>query len=100
MQGSLPPGSFIAQVMTQLNNQGADDQLKNNVYQSYLALFPAESLAKNFMKADNIRGMERDIVRGYGETMIKWARKLAASKYNPEIDRALGEIREQGKKAS
>jgi hypothetical protein len=100
MQGSLPPGSFIAQVMTQLNNQGADDQLKNNVYQSYLALFPAESLAKNFMKADNIRGMERDIVRGYGETMIKWARKLAASKYNPEIDRALGEIREQGNKAS
>jgi hypothetical protein len=99
-QGSLPPGSFIAQVMTQLNNQGANEQLKNNVYQSYLALFPAESLAKNFMKADNIRGMERDIVRGYGETMIKWARKLAASKYNPEIDRALGEIRQQGKKAS
>jgi hypothetical protein len=99
-QGSLPPGSFIAQVMTQLNNQGANEQLKNNVYQSYLALFPAESLAKNFMKADNIRGMERDIVRGYGETMIKWARKLAASKYNPEIDRALGEIREQGNKAS
>jgi hypothetical protein len=99
-QGSLPPGSFIAQVMTQLNNQGANEQLKNNVYQSYLALFPAESLAKNFMKADNVRGMERDIVRGYGETMIKWARKLSASKYNPEIDRALGEIRQQGKKAS
>jgi hypothetical protein len=99
-QGSLPPGSFIAQVMTQLNNQGANEQLKNSVYQSYLALFPAESLSKNFMKADNVRGMERDIVRGYGETMIKWARKLAASKYNPEIDRALGEIREQGKKAS
>jgi hypothetical protein len=99
-QGSLPPGSFIAKVMTQLNNQGASDELKNNVYQSYLALFPAESLAKNFMKADNVRGMERDIVRGYGETMIKWARKLAASKYNPEIDRALGEIREQGNKAS
>jgi hypothetical protein len=99
-QGSLPPGSFIAQVMTQLNNQGANEQLKNSVYQSYLALFPAESLSKNFMKADNVRGMERDIVRGYGETMIKWARKLAASKYNPEIDRALGEIRQQGNKAS
>lgn len=52
------------------------------------------------MKSDNVLGMERDIVRGYGETMIKWARKLAASKYNPEIDRALGEIREQGNKAS
>ena len=99
-QGSLPPGSFIVGVMNQLNNQGASDQLKNSVYQSYLALFPAESLAKNFMKADNIRGMERDIVRGYGETMIKWARKLSASKYNPEIDRALRGIRLEGNTAS
>jgi len=98
-QGSLPPGSFIVGVMNQLNKQGASDQLKNSVYQSYLALFPAESLAKNFMKADNVRGMERDIVRGYGETMIKWARKLSASKYNPEIDRALRGIALEGEAA-
>jgi hypothetical protein len=98
-QGSLPPGSFIVGVMNQLNKQGATDQLKNSVYQSYLALFPAESLAKNFMKADNVRGMERDIVRGYGETMIKWARKLSASKYNPEIDRALRAIALEGEAA-
>jgi hypothetical protein len=98
-QGSLPPGSFIVNVMNELNKQGASDQLKNSVYQSYLALFPAESLAKNFMKADNVRGMERDIVRGYGETMIKWARKLSASKYNPEIDRALRSTALEGEAA-
>jgi hypothetical protein len=86
--------------MGELNKQGASDQLKNNVYQSYLALFPAESLAKNFMKSENFLGMERDIVRGYGETMIKWARKLSSSKYNPEIDRALSEIATQGREAS
>jgi hypothetical protein len=98
-QGSLPPGSFIVGVMNQLNKQGASDALKNSVYQSYLALFPAESLAKNFMKADNVRGMERDIVRGYGETMIKWARKLSASKYNPEIDKALRGVALEGEAA-
>jgi hypothetical protein len=52
------------------------------------------------MKSENVRGMERDIVRGYGETMIKWARKLSSSKYNPEIDRALSEIATQGREAS
>jgi len=99
-QGTLPSSSFIVGLMNQLNKQGASEELKRNIYQSYLALFPAESLAKNFMKADNVRGMERDIVRGYGETMIKWARKLSASKYNPDIDRALSEVSEQGEAAS
>ena len=99
-QSTLPSSSFIVGLMNELNKQGASQTLKDNIYQSYLALFPAESLAKNFMKADNVRGMERDIVRGYGETMIKWARKLAASKYNPEIDRALSEIAAQGEDAS
>ena len=98
-QGSLPPGSFIVKVMNELNKQGATDQLKNSVYQSYLALFPAESLAKNFMQADNVRGMERDIVRGYGETMIKWARKLSTSRYNPEIDQALRGVALEGEAA-
>jgi hypothetical protein len=99
-QSTLPSSSFIVGLMNELNKQGASQTLKDNIYQSYLALFPAESLAKNFMKADNVRGMERDIVRGYGETMIKWARKLSASKYNPEIDRALKEIAVQGEAAS
>jgi hypothetical protein len=99
-QSTLPSSSFIVGLMGELNKQGASDQLKQNVYQSYLALFPAESLAKNFMKSENFLGMERDIVRGYGETMIKWARKLSSSKYNPEIDRALSEIATQGSEAS
>ena len=85
--------------MNELNNQGASDQLKNNVYQAYLSLFPAESLAKNFMTSDNLAGMERDIVRGYGETMIKWARKLSSSKYNPKIDAALKGIQLEGEAA-
>ena len=91
-QGNLPPTSFIVRVMNDLNQQGASQDIKDQVYQSYLALFPAESIAKNFMKADNVRGMERDIVRGYGETMIKWSRRLASTRYTPEIDRAVNDI--------
>lgn len=91
-QGSLPPTSFIVRIMNDLNQQGASQSMKDSVYQAYLALFPGQSIAKNFMKADNVRGMERDILRGYGETMIKWARKLANSEYTPQIDRSLNEV--------
>ena len=38
-------------------------------------------------------------MRGYGETMIKWARKLSTSKYNPEIDRALRGVALEGEAA-
>lgn len=96
-QGNLPPTSFIVRVMNDLNKQGASQEIKDQVYQAYLALFPGESIAKNFMKADNVRGMERDIVRGYGETMIKWTRRLANTKYTPEIDRAVNDIQTEAR---
>jgi hypothetical protein len=44
------------------------------------------------MKSENVRGMERDIVRGYGDVMIKWARKLADSEYSPQIDKSIDAI--------
>lgn len=99
-QGSLPPSSFVVKVMEALSKENASEQLKANVYQAYLTLFPAESLAKRAMKADLVRGMETDLVQGYGETMIKWARRLATSQYAPQIDIALREIADQGRKAS
>jgi len=91
-QGTLPPTSFIVGVMADLNKQGASQEIKDNVYQAYLALFPAASISKNFMKADNVRGMERDIARGYAETMVKWSRKLANTKYAGPINQAFDAI--------
>jgi len=91
-QGLVPPTSFLGQIMHGLQQNGASQEQLNNVYQSYLALFPAQSLVKQFMKSENVRGMERDIVRGYGDTMIKWARKLSDSAYSPEIDKAIDAI--------
>jgi len=93
----VPPTSFIAQVMEDLRKTGASNETIDNVYQAYLALMPAESISKRFMKSDDVLGMERDIVRGYGDTMIKWARKLADSQFAPDIDNSLSRIREEGR---
>lgn len=92
---SLPPTHFIHQVINGLKQQGASDAQVDGVYQAYLATFPAESLMKQFMKSKNTAGMERDIIRGYGDLMIRYARKLSNSEYVPQIDRALRQVQNE-----
>jgi hypothetical protein len=91
----VPPTTFIGSIIRDLKQQGATDAMIDSVYQSYLALMPAESISKRFMKAEDVLGMERDIVRGYGDTMIKWSRKLADSEYAPQIDRAITGVKNE-----
>lgn len=95
VSSEIPPTSFIGSVIKDLKQQGATDAMVDSVYQSYLMLMPAESISKRFMKSDDVLGMERDIVRGYGDTMIKWSRKLADSQYAPQIDRAITGIKNE-----
>jgi hypothetical protein len=89
---NVPPTTFIGRVIRELQAEGASQDMLNSVYQSYLALMPAESISKRFMKSDDVLGMERDIVRGFGDTMIKWTRKLADSEFAPKIDQAINAI--------
>jgi hypothetical protein len=91
----VPPTTFIGSIIRDLKQQGATDAMIDSVYQSYLALMPAESISKRFMKAEDVLGMEKDIVRGYGDTMIKWSRKLADSEYAPQIDRAITGVKNE-----
>lgn len=97
---SLPPTHFLAEVMTGLKQQGATQAQIDSVYQSYLTLFPGESIVKQFMKSKNVLGMDRDIVRGYGDVMVRWARKLSNSEYIPQIDKAVSEISAQAQNAN
>lgn len=95
----VPPTSFIGRVMNDLKAKGADQSQLDSVYQAYLTLFPGQSILKQFMKSKNVRGMERDMVRNYGDIMVRWSRKLANSEYMPQINQALSEIAVQGEQA-
>jgi hypothetical protein len=95
---SMPSGSFISEVIKGMD--GASQEQIDNVYQAYLALFPAESISKQFMHSKNIRGMEVDITRGYADTMLKWSRKLGDSMYAPDIDRAVEGVRLEAKEGN
>ena len=92
----VPPSTFVGQIMVGLKDKGASQEMLNEVYQSYMLLFPGESIVKQMVKSKNVAGMSKDLIRGYESLMNRWASKFANSKYNPEIAKALEEIKEQG----
>jgi hypothetical protein len=96
---NVPPNTFVGQILSNMRKKGASQEMLNDVYQSYLLLFPGESIVKQMVKADKVAGMSGDLVRGYDTLMMRWANKFSNSIYNPEITAAINEIREQGKQA-
>jgi hypothetical protein len=97
---AVPTTAFIGKVIEDLRANGASQQQVDAAYQAYISLFPADSIAKQFLKSKNVLGMERDIVKGYGDIMIRWKRKLANSEYSPYIDKAVNEIEAQAANAN
>lgn len=96
---NIPQSSFIYQVMQKLRAQKADPAHLDAVWQSYLATFPSGSIMKQFMKSRNVAGMNKDIVGGYSDIMVRWARKLANAEYGPKLDKALADIKAIGESA-
>lgn len=88
----VPPGRFIGNVMEALQKKGASQAQLDAVYQSYISLFPAESIAKQFLRAKGTLGENTNTVRNFANTMWSWTNKLANTEFNPQIDKALNGI--------
>jgi hypothetical protein len=97
---AVPTTAFISKVIQGMRAQGASQQQIDAMYRLYISLFPADSIAKQFLKSKNVLGMEKDIIRGYGDVMVRWKRKLANSEYSPQIDEAISEIEAQAANAN
>ena len=103
--GDIPPDSFIGKVITDMKQQNAPDHLIDSIYQSYLLQFPAQSIAKRFMRAENVRGVDplkqgTLLLQGFSNTAPQWARKLSNGKYNSAIALAHDELHTFGKSAA
>ena len=72
--------------------KGLDTQ-KQAMYETYLDMFPENSLVKGFRKARNVPGMSNDLARAYGETSVRFARKMANTVYNGELLNAFDRVR-------
>jgi uncharacterized coiled-coil protein SlyX len=104
-QKTMPAQGFVADLMAVLEQDGKAKgltaaQIKSQVdtvYSTYLDMFPESSIAKSFIKAKDVPGASEDLVRAYGDTMVKWARKMADVKYNGKIQSAFNKVEKQGR---
>ena len=87
---NIPTGSFLNEVMNKIPATKENEGIRNSIYQTYITMFPAKSIVNNISRrSENIPGMSTDMVRVYGDTMVKWGRKLADTIHMPEIEAAL-----------
>lgn len=97
---SAPPVGFIKDVINILDKQLADvpmneadkDGIKNQVYQTYLDLLPAEALRQQFREREGIPGYIEDIVGGFADTGAKLANQLSNLEYRIKIDSAVSDL--------
>lgn len=88
----LPEGQFVTKLVGELRNNNVDEKVVEQIYQQYVSMFPENSIIQQFKKSKNLPGMDRDVVTGYSNVAIKWANKIANTRYNPEIETAVSEI--------
>ena len=65
------------------------EQLKDGLWQTYLALQPDLSARKHFIHRKNIEGYSNDAIRGFAETTFHGAYHLARVKYGGELNSLL-----------
>ena len=105
-----PPGSFLADLFSNIDKEALAEQAtlsdpadiqavkdaaeaqKQVIYETYLDLFPENSLVRSFRKSKNIPGASEDLPRVYGDTMVRLARKMSNTLYNEKIREAFKEV--------
>jgi len=93
----LPEGQFVTKLVGEMRNNNIDSAIIDQVYQQYVAMFPEKSIMQQFKKSKNLPGMDRDIIGAYSNVSIKWANKIANTRYNSQIETAMQEIRRTAK---
>ena len=100
---TLPPEGFVAELMEKIRQDGAEQNVSKKqldrqvevIYGAYLDLFPESSISKSFKKAKDVPGASEDLVRAYGDTMVKWARKMADIDHNGKIEKAFRDVKKE-----
>jgi hypothetical protein len=86
---SAPPTGFMAGVISDLQKAKVNDEVINDIYRSYLDLFPAESLKQQFQTRKGDKGYTSDVVQGFAAVGSRMAHQLANMEYAPDIGNAI-----------
>lgn len=66
-------------------NLAFKEELKDQLYQTYLMTMPERSFRKQFLHAENVTGFTSDIFRNFKTSATNFANQLAKLKYGTEI---------------
>ena len=84
--------------MTRLNSTAADarkQELKDSMYQTFLANQPERSFRRQFMHRNNIEGFSQDALRNFATSSFHMAYQIARFEHAPELFSQLDAARTQ-----
>jgi len=97
-----PAGSFVSGVITRLRNKKDangnriySDSVLSSLQEMYMETLPASSVMKRFMKTDYVRGMDKDVLGSYADSIPSWINKITKAKYAPDIQKAIFGIKQE-----
>jgi hypothetical protein len=96
-RASAPPVGFMADIVKIMEQGGASPEVIEKAYQSYITLFPAESLRQQFRQREGTLGFTGDVIQGYATVAPKMATQLANLKHGPDIDKAYSDVENEAR---
>jgi len=97
---SAPPSGFVADIIKIMQAANAPETDIDRVYQTYLSLFPTESIRQQFRERRGDPGYIQDVIQGFSQVAPRMATQLANLKYNPKIGEAYSALEEDFNKSS
>ena len=92
---SVPPTGFMGSVVKQLQDQGVKPEVIDGIYQTYLSLFPAQSVRQQFRKREGRLGFREDVFQVYANMATRMANQLANMKNADAVENAVTGVREE-----
>jgi hypothetical protein len=97
---SAPPVGFMSDIIKIMEQGGASPEVIDKAYQTYITLFPAESIRQQFRQREGNLGFIGDVVQGYATTAPKMATQLANLEHGKAIDKAYSDVENEARNDS
>jgi hypothetical protein len=91
-RGGVPPVGFVGNLIKTLKNEEVSDAVLDQVYSSYMSLFPAESVRQMYRKRKGYEGFEKDAVEVYANVASRMINQIGNLKYAKDIEEAISNI--------
>jgi hypothetical protein len=96
--GRFDPANFASQpdpaAAAKAALEAYKEELKDQLYQTYLQTMPERSFRKQFIHADKVTGFSADILRNFKTSSVAYSNQLAKLKYSTEISNTIQRARD------